>query len=87
MSNPYNKIDPLSFLFRKIATRGGKVLFHLDGSEHKPFDMCVFRRHLFDFLMETLSGDFRMWNVGNDYHLELKTGWDEQVLRDEFRVA
>lgn len=85
--NPYNKIDPLDFLFRKIAVVGGRVRFILKQGEHKGFDMCVFRRHLVDFLMENLLGEFHLRNVGNDYQLDLDAGWDETVLRNNFRVV
>lgn len=85
--NPYNKIDPLSFLFRKLGEQAGRVRFILKQNEHSAFDMCVFRRYLVDFLMDGLNGEFHLKNVGNDYQLELDAGWDETVLRGNFRVV
>jgi hypothetical protein len=85
--NPYNKINPLDFLFRKVGEYRGRALFVLRQNDHSAFDMCVFRRHLVDLLMDGLLGDFRFKNMGNDYSLELDAGWDEVVLRNNFRVV
>jgi hypothetical protein len=87
MSNPYNKIDPLDFLIRKVAAKGSRTLFHIGADDHKAFDMCVFRRHLFDYLAENLQNDFKLWNRGNDYSLELNSRLDVDIMRRAFRVT
>ena len=86
-TNPYNKINPLAFMFRGIGVSAGRMRFVLRQGEHSAFDMCVFRRHLVDFLMEGLRGDFLLHNVGNDYLLDVDQGWDETVFRDNFTTV
>jgi hypothetical protein len=85
--NPYNKIDPMSFLIRTVASANGRTLFHIGSEDHKAFDMCVFRRYLFDYLAEALHGDFKLWNRGNDYALEMDSGLDVDLMKINFRVV
>lgn len=84
--NPYNKINPLSFVFRSLGVSGGRARFVLRQGDNSAFDMCVFRRHLVDFLMDGQRGQFLLQNVGNDYILDVAEGWDETVFRDNFQI-
>jgi hypothetical protein len=87
MSNPYNKINPLSFLIRKFATLQGSSVYYIRPEDHSAFDMCVFRDHLARFLFDELEGEWNLRNVDNSYELRIREPFDNQRLRDNFRVV
>lgn len=63
MISPYDLVDIADFKIEPIGVERGFHIFKIETSTHKPFDACVFRQHLVDFLFDHMKDQ---WHLGND---------------------
>ena len=62
-SNPYDAVDISAIQITPAGENRGLRVFQVHTRNHKPFDACVFRQHLLDFLMDHMEDE---WHFGND---------------------
>lgn len=63
LNNPYDAVDISAVQIEPMGIERGLYVFKVETSTHKPFDACVFRDFLVNFLFEHMQDD---WHLGND---------------------
>lgn len=64
MESPYDAVDLDAFVLTEIGVIQDRAVFRIHAENHDPFDVCVFRQHLVDDLMNNLDGED--WHLGHD---------------------
>ncbi len=62
-ANPYERVDIDAIPISQAGVVQGLHLFHIKTSAVKPFDACVFRQNLVDFLFDNTRDE---WHLGNN---------------------
>ena len=63
ITNPYDRVNIDAIPIEEIGIVRDRRVFHIKTSAVEPFDACVLRRHLVDFLFDHMNDE---WKLGND---------------------
>ncbi len=62
-TNPYDAVNIDAIPIEEIGVISEKLIFKVHTSLVKPFEACVLRQHLVDFLFDHMQDE---WYLGND---------------------